>query len=545
MNLPRIVPWASAAEFSLVAQQIYSSTGDRETDIKARREGLQTIKVWICRAKLPTTILVTAQLLETWLLDHEQNLIAQSNCPMSLRLNYSMSLIRFVNLLVDVEQKSYYASSIMILAEKLGIPVWLVELRHAATHEKLPGIEMLRLANKQALSYLYHNFWALQNSAQYSPIPELDSAATVTNEHNLIQLLHEYKTQRTLYLDGLSISGKPKVDFKKYVAVAQNIGKCMHKDAMVSLLIPLLLDPQNGVMVPNHQNRPDTRQKTNISKFSKKSKKRKLQKSADSQNFSNKDFEIQKEYILKLYSPLFDCWFHTWGKNAFMEELTNSILLRLNTASSNNHISLTADHVSAQSSNMYHEMLAHWLLFLIEMYYKTRTSSSIKHRRKLVYSFINLDKILKSSLVSPSRYNQTVLQALVRADNNYSFILPILNFQQNFITSDTSSTNSGNAVSQPTNYSELQLNDLLLQIHSSEKVFQDRLNKIKTLLVGDFDPLSLETPNSDYLCTENTEFVSMFNKYNSEPVLSIPDQKSIKPSPLGCLPNNLLSKLEL
>lgn len=38
------------------------------------------------------------------------------------------------------------------LAAQLGLPLWFVELRHAATHEDLPGIAVLRDAARQVSS---------------------------------------------------------------------------------------------------------------------------------------------------------------------------------------------------------------------------------------------------------------------------------------------------------------------------------------------------------------------------------------------------------
>lgn len=38
------------------------------------------------------------------------------------------------------------------LAAQLGLPLWFVELRHAATHEDLPGISVLRDAARQVSS---------------------------------------------------------------------------------------------------------------------------------------------------------------------------------------------------------------------------------------------------------------------------------------------------------------------------------------------------------------------------------------------------------
>ena len=62
---------------------------------------------------------------------------------------YSAAVIRLVNGLVDPLQVGMYARSIHSIAQQLGLPAWLVELRHAATHEDLPSLELLRDAARE------------------------------------------------------------------------------------------------------------------------------------------------------------------------------------------------------------------------------------------------------------------------------------------------------------------------------------------------------------------------------------------------------------
>lgn len=73
-----------------------------------------------------------------------------------LRQSYAAAIIRLVNGLVDPLQLGVYARSIASIATQLGLPPWLVELRHAATHEDLPSLELLREAAREVLN-LYMN----------------------------------------------------------------------------------------------------------------------------------------------------------------------------------------------------------------------------------------------------------------------------------------------------------------------------------------------------------------------------------------------------
>ena len=55
----------------------------------------------------------------------------------------------FVNGLVDPAQQGPFARSIASIAAQIGLPLWFVELRHAATHEDLPSLQVLRDAARK------------------------------------------------------------------------------------------------------------------------------------------------------------------------------------------------------------------------------------------------------------------------------------------------------------------------------------------------------------------------------------------------------------
>ena len=74
-----------------------------------------------------------------------------SSSSLSLRQSYATALIRLVNGLVDPLQSGTYARSILSIAAQIGLPAWLVELRHAATHEDLPSLELLRDGAKEVI----------------------------------------------------------------------------------------------------------------------------------------------------------------------------------------------------------------------------------------------------------------------------------------------------------------------------------------------------------------------------------------------------------
>lgn len=68
---------------------------------------------------------------------------------LELRVILGMNLIRFVNLLIDNHQSTYFAQSMTTIATQLGLPLYFIELRHAATHEDLPSLAILKTATIQ------------------------------------------------------------------------------------------------------------------------------------------------------------------------------------------------------------------------------------------------------------------------------------------------------------------------------------------------------------------------------------------------------------
>ena len=60
-----------------------------------------------------------------------------------------LSLSRFVNGLVDAQQKGVYAKSVAAVAEALDLPHAFVDLRHEATHGALPSLPLLTLVARQ------------------------------------------------------------------------------------------------------------------------------------------------------------------------------------------------------------------------------------------------------------------------------------------------------------------------------------------------------------------------------------------------------------
>ncbi|KAI0761207.1 Las1-like-domain-containing protein [Trametes elegans] len=174
MRLPRRVPWQDLAELEQVCGWIYAD----ENDLDAKRLALNRYP--------PPHALESAHAILSVIL--QDGTAANSSSYLSLRMSYASAVIRLVNGLVDPLQLGAYARSINSIAQQLGLPAWLVELRHAATHEDLPSLEALRDAAREAMAWLLHNYFLPTLN------PSTPSAAVAPPLRPLEPLLKQYKT---------------------------------------------------------------------------------------------------------------------------------------------------------------------------------------------------------------------------------------------------------------------------------------------------------------------------------------------------------------
>ncbi|KAI0085676.1 Las1-domain-containing protein [Irpex rosettiformis] len=152
MRLPRRVPWASLAELDQVCSWIYAD----ENDLDAKVLAINRLAAWKATTTIPHALESALSILTVIV----QDASAQgSSSFLSLRQAYAAAIIRLVNGLVDPLQLGAYARSIASIAAQLGLPAWLVELRHAATHEDLPSIDVLREAARDSMSWLLHHYF--------------------------------------------------------------------------------------------------------------------------------------------------------------------------------------------------------------------------------------------------------------------------------------------------------------------------------------------------------------------------------------------------
>ena len=107
---------------------------------------------------VPHSIEITSLFTSSILLDERLTKIGVYD-DTTVRLSYTMAMIKFVNGILDPYQQSSYAISLHRLAELIKLPSYFVELRHIGTHEHIPTLEMLRWSTRRALQWLDENYW--------------------------------------------------------------------------------------------------------------------------------------------------------------------------------------------------------------------------------------------------------------------------------------------------------------------------------------------------------------------------------------------------
>lgn len=143
-----IVPWFNSDEWLKVYDKIYISSNK----IKAHN----LLLIWKARCpSLPSGIESTLTLLEVLIQDEKRDDTANDQL---LRLAYSSAIMRFVNHMLDTETAR--GTSLYQAARNLGVPDWIIDLRHDASHSNnLPSIELLREASSIGLDWLHKNYW--------------------------------------------------------------------------------------------------------------------------------------------------------------------------------------------------------------------------------------------------------------------------------------------------------------------------------------------------------------------------------------------------
>lgn len=232
MNNPQLTPYKFPQEAEKLYKDFFHS---RYPDQKT--QAISKVRSYLTKGPIPHSIEITALLTEAILEDEKKtgaNLSTyeksyprvtstSSISDLSIRLQYSMCIIKFVNGLLDPFQQSIYNISLHKLAIELNLPNYFVETRHVSTHERLPSLEMMRLVALRALNWIKSEYWEKaigQYKEQGALEVNLDQWIESIKNERRIRIKRENDARRKENL--LSIS---EADIEELESVLKNIKK--------------------------------------------------------------------------------------------------------------------------------------------------------------------------------------------------------------------------------------------------------------------------------------------------------------------------------
>lgn len=162
-----VVPWYNRHEWEKVYQNLFSSSWEDQA------AGLASVAVWRSRlyGRLPPAIEATAALVRARLNDIVTLDAAFAVDGMSadeLSSLFAVAIVRFVGDIVE-PQRSAKNISAKEAAFQLGVPDWVLDLRHASAHGSTCGgrasLGVLRTAASLLLEWLRSNHWEAQRDS--------------------------------------------------------------------------------------------------------------------------------------------------------------------------------------------------------------------------------------------------------------------------------------------------------------------------------------------------------------------------------------------
>ncbi|KAJ2838396.1 rRNA-processing protein las1 [Coemansia sp. 'formosensis'] len=370
LKFPKVVPWASTEEYMAAADSLYSS------DISERKRGVAIVKAWRARGRVPVAIEATASLAEMCVADHEQR---HGVTICQLQHMYAMALIRFVNSIVDLEQKGVYAQSVAMLAGRIGMPAWFVELRHAGTHEQLPSLATLRSACAQALLWLRDYYWSKQ-------VRRLPADTMIQVRAVIAEYLSACEARQTAVATVASRSAKHSANqsvlataeaaVESATAALTALVARLHADAVRLYVVPVLIE--SGFLVPS--------EKRLRAKFP--------------------DCNLPPA-LADWWTAPFAIFTASWGESLFYEELLAAMVSALAPDSSELGIFESGDGALSTS---HAATLVAWIRWILESHYVPSGTAGGKA------STVSIEDLLEGCLRNPSYYSRSVLRVVSDVD---------------------------------------------------------------------------------------------------------------------------------
>jgi hypothetical protein len=192
-----------------------SSSSEPEQPTMSLEEALERVAVWKTRAqRIPHAVESTASLaLLFWRESTRTSTITE------LRFAYSCAILRSINGLADVsQQQRAVAASVASLCSHLGIPAWLVDIRHEASHNQLPPLPVLRMAATTLLEYYQQVYWEPLAKARRNGVEQANS------------LLQAYKTATSSNVAQSPATSKPPSESKTATNETSNEKNTLQED---------------------------------------------------------------------------------------------------------------------------------------------------------------------------------------------------------------------------------------------------------------------------------------------------------------------------
>jgi ribosomal biogenesis protein LAS1 len=161
-SLPAVA-WRDWEEWKDTYRMLYSV---QEKEILM---GCSRVSAWAAKQPLPIAVEVTADLQRE--LHGTRNVLA-----------LSLAVIRFINGVVEPFKNANLAVPISTIGASYGIPDFVINIRHSATHGRLPSFELAALGAESALDWLRTNYWEAQ-------VAELNNSENDMSQHLLSYLL--------------------------------------------------------------------------------------------------------------------------------------------------------------------------------------------------------------------------------------------------------------------------------------------------------------------------------------------------------------------
>jgi hypothetical protein len=194
----RPTPWSCAAEFDYVGRCFAqatclfsdSSPWNDENEVNVNHQSpvdgrqplgelqyaIQRVCLWKIRAEnghLPHSVEITCSLAQILLEDATLHAVTKNQSSSeafqllmhqnSIKLSYATAIIRGVNGIADSLQRNRakIGASVSSLCSQIGLPLWIVDLRHDSAHNDLPSLVSLRLAAQTLVGFFLQHYWTV------------------------------------------------------------------------------------------------------------------------------------------------------------------------------------------------------------------------------------------------------------------------------------------------------------------------------------------------------------------------------------------------